>query len=64
MTLDEADRSSIHSAVYIADDIVFTKNGPSAATPWVLSTIAEMKAFYPGWKPLSVSFYRRRGAEL
>ena len=64
VTLDEADRSSIHSAVYIADDIVFTKNGPSAATPWVLSTIAEMKAFYPGWKPLSVSFYRRRGAEL
>lgn len=61
VTLDEPDRSSIHSAVYIADDIVFTKNGPSAATPWVLSTIAEMKAFYPGWKPLSVSFYRRRG---
>jgi hypothetical protein len=56
--LDEPDGSSIHSAVFIADDIVFTKNGPSAATPWVLSTIEEMKAFYPGSNPLSVSFHR------
>lgn len=56
--LDEPDGSSIHSAVFIADDMVFTKNGPSAATPWVLSTIEEMKAFYPGAKALSVSFHR------
>jgi hypothetical protein len=60
--LNEPDGSSIHSAVFIADDIVFTKNGPSAATPWVLSTIEEMKAFYPGGKPLSVSFHRHRAA--
>ena len=57
--LNEPDGSSIHSAVYIADDIVFTKNGPSAATPWVLSTIGEMKAFYPVGKALNVSFHRR-----
>jgi hypothetical protein len=57
--LNEPDGSSIHSAVYIADDMVFTKNGPSVATPWVLSTIEEMKAFYPVGKALTVSFHRR-----
>jgi len=60
--LNEPDGSSIHSAVFIADDVVFTKNGPSAATPWVLSTIAEMKAFYPGGKALNVSFHRHKPA--
>ena len=34
-------------------------NGPSIATPWVLSTIEEMKAFYPGGKALTVSIHRR-----
>ena len=60
--LNEPDGSSIHSAVFIADDIVFTKNGPSAATPWVLSTIAEMKAFYPVGKALTPVFYRHSTA--
>ena len=58
--LNEPDGSSIHSAVVIADDIVFTKNGPSAATPWVLSTVAEMKAFYPVGKPLTATYHRLR----
>ncbi|MFM8365799.1 MAG: hypothetical protein ACKOAS_11695, partial [Verrucomicrobiota bacterium] len=57
--LNEPDGSSIHSAVFLADDVVFTKNGPSVATPWVLSTIEEMKAFYPGGKALTVSIHRR-----
>lgn len=58
--LNEPDGSSIHSAVFIADDIVFTKNGPSAATPWVLSTIEEMTAFYPVGKALTPVFYRHK----
>jgi len=58
--LNEPDGSTIHSAVFIADDMVFTKNGPSAATPWVLSTIGEMKAFYPVGKALSVVFRRHK----
>jgi len=56
--LNEPDGSSIHSAVYIADDIVFTKNGPSPATPWVFSTIEEMKAAYPSAVPLTTAFLR------
>ncbi len=55
------DGTSIHSAVYIADDIVFTKNGPSLATPYVLSTMGDMLAFYPSNERISLTYYRRAG---
>lgn len=55
------DGSSIHSAVYIADGIVFTKNGPSLATPFVFSTMADMLAFYPSSEQISLTYYRRIG---
>jgi hypothetical protein len=58
--LNEPGGSSIHSAVYIADDVVFTKNGPSPATPWIFSTIEEMKAAYPSPVPLTTVFLRHR----
>jgi len=60
--LTEPDGASIHSAVYIADDIVFTKNGPSIATPWVLSTLKDMVEFYPSKQPLTLVYYRRIGS--
>ena len=55
------DGSSIHSAVHIADGIVFTKNGPSLATPYVLSTMEDMLAFYPSRERLTLTYYRRTG---
>jgi hypothetical protein len=55
------DGSSIHSAVYVADGIVFTKNGPSLATPYVLSTLEDMLAFYPSEEKITLTYYRRRG---
>ena len=55
------DGSSIHSAVYIADGIVFTKNGPSLATPYVLSTMEDMLAFYPSSEKITLTYYRRAG---
>lgn len=56
------DGSSIHSAVYIADGIVFTKNGPSLATPYVFSTMEDMLAFYPSSEKITLTYYRRAGA--
>ena len=56
------DGSSIHSATYIADDIVFTKNGPSLATPYLLSTVKEMLAFYPNSESIRLTYYRLKGA--
>ncbi|MFT5471109.1 MAG: hypothetical protein ACI8UO_006242 [Verrucomicrobiales bacterium] len=37
----------IHSCVYIADDIVFTKNGISQINPWILMREADMLSRYP-----------------
>lgn len=36
----------VHSCVYIADDIVFTKNGPAFSVPWLLAPLADVRAFY------------------
>lgn len=50
----------IHSCVYIADDIVFTKNGASATSPWILMTLTDTVAFYPSSTPLDIQHYRSR----
>lgn len=55
------DGSSIHSGVYIADGIVYTKNGPSLATPYVFSTMQDMLAFYPSSENVRLTYYRRAG---
>ncbi|MDB6055427.1 MAG: hypothetical protein JWN25_2950 [Verrucomicrobiales bacterium] len=38
---------TIHVAVYIAENIVFTKNGASPYRPWCLMRIPEMLTYYP-----------------
>jgi hypothetical protein len=58
------DGTIIHSAVYIADDICFTKNGGGAIQPWMLSTTADLIEQYsiligPDQK-LSISYYRSK----
>jgi len=56
----DARNSLIHSAVYIADDLLFTKNGVNLSQPWMLTKIGEMKGFYPRHKGLEVRYYRRK----
>jgi hypothetical protein len=52
------DRSEIkHSAVYLADDLAFTKYGDNYRQPWMIVRIANMQAMYPTLKPL---FYRKK----
>lgn len=36
----------LHTCVYIADDIVLTKNGDSVLAPWVLMQIKDVEAIY------------------
>jgi len=50
----------VHSAVYIADDILFTKNGANLSQAWMLAKMAEMKDFYPRRGGLEVRYYRRK----
>lgn len=51
----------IHSAVYIADDIYFTKNGPAATHPWMFMSLQDLEDFYLTLTPLRVEHYRRNG---
>ena len=51
-----------HSAVYIADNILFTKNGSRACHPWMLLPLSVMRDFYPQRQAVQVLYLRRRAA--
>jgi hypothetical protein len=54
----------IHAAAYIADDIVFTKNGESYTQPWIFMHMQDMLDTYavkhPHSGPLKVLCYRKK----
>lgn len=50
----------IHSCVYIADDIVYTKNGESILAPWIMSKLSEVKNIYFPYDNGVVIAYRRK----
>jgi hypothetical protein len=52
------DQEAIHSAVYVADDVVFSKNGPALTRPWVLMRLEDLRHFYTQGRPQTVQFYR------
>ncbi len=56
----QPDGKIIHSCVYIADDIVFTKNGSSGNAPWILMSLADVIAFYPSDVPMDIQVYRAK----
>ena len=51
-----------HSAVFLADDIVFTKNGNNYRQPWMLMRIPDLLATYPA-SPAMKPIYMRRKTE-
>ncbi|MDB6055428.1 MAG: hypothetical protein JWN25_2951 [Verrucomicrobiales bacterium] len=51
---------AVHMAVYIADNIVFTKNGLSARQPWCFMRIPDMMTYYPSTTPLKLVFLRHK----
>ncbi len=44
--VDQTVGNAFHSCVYIADDVVFTKNGRNLLSPWVLQSLAHVKMTY------------------
>jgi hypothetical protein len=52
----------VHSAVYIADDLVFTKNGINFAQPWILMRIPNMRAVFSYVEEPRIVYYRRKDA--
>jgi hypothetical protein len=61
--LAKPDGTLLHSAIYLADDIVFTKNGSTIIHPWMLSTTADLLKRYsfqlPPGQHLTVSYRRK-----
>jgi hypothetical protein len=55
------DRNEVkHSAVYLADDIVFTKNGNNYRQPWMLMRIPDLLATYPATPAMKPIYMRRK----
>lgn len=54
--------NAIHSAVYIADDIVFTKNGNNYAQPWVLMRLPNLLSLYSVTDTPRIACYRHRNS--
>lgn len=52
--------NAIHSAVYLADDIVFTKNGNNFTQPWMLMRLKDLLARYTLDAPPKMLVYRNR----
>jgi hypothetical protein len=51
---------TVHSAVYLADDIVFTKNGSNFAHPWMLMRLKNLLSAYNSNHPPRVAVYRNK----
>lgn len=60
LMLMRKDGTVVHSCVYVADDIVFTKNGPAFSVPWLLSPLDSVVAFYSSGQPLEIRRYRAK----
>lgn len=53
------DRSEIkHSAVFLADDLVFTKNGNNYRQPWMVMRIPDLLATYPATPAMKPIYMR------
>jgi hypothetical protein len=46
MFIDAKTGLAVHSCAYVADDIVYTKNGDNLVTPWLLMKLDELKRVY------------------
>ena len=64
MFLTSGGKTVIHVATYVADDLVFTKNGEDFRQPWVLMHMADMMETYavkyPNSGVLKPQFYRKK----
>lgn len=54
------DGAVVHVAVFIADDVVFTKNGESNTKPWLLMKWEDVVASYSTDHPMQVFMFRAK----
>ncbi len=56
------DGTALHACIYVAGDIVFTKNGVGASSPWILMKMPHLQERYPADIPLEIMVRRPRTA--
>jgi hypothetical protein len=60
ITLINSRGDAVHVAVYVAQDVVFTKNGVNLLQPWVLMRMDEMMSYFPSAEPLRIVIFRKK----
>lgn len=60
--LDNEKGNAFHSCVYLADDIVFTKNGRNQLSPWILMKLEEVRRIYLYRDNGHIQGFRHKGA--
>jgi len=63
MFMDGTSGNAIHSCVYIADDIVYTKNGENMVAPWLLMRLDDVRRIYFHAKKGRIDTYRLKKVE-
>jgi hypothetical protein len=56
----DAKGNAHHSCTYVADDLVFTKNGENSAVPWILSRLEDVKQVYGREPGGHIEVFRRK----
>jgi hypothetical protein len=56
----DADGNIFHAAVYVADDLVFSKNGTSPMAPWTIMSLDDLKGYYRTRSESPRLIYHRR----
>ena len=56
----DANEMSVHSGVYIADDIFFHRCGPGASAAWTLALGEDLLNYYPRSQRCTIRYYRRK----
>lgn len=50
----------IHGCIYIAEDLVYTKNGPDLNSPWIFMKIQDVVGIHDLYGDVSISTFRKR----
>lgn len=57
------DGTPVHAAVFLADDLYFTKNGLNDIQPWIVMPLADLLEEYDALHPnagLAIRYFRRK----
>lgn len=61
--VDKVTGDAFHSCVYLAEDLVFTKNGRNQMAPWIISTLEDISRIYLSSREGFIQGYRKRRSD-